>query len=974
MANLEIRDRNYQFFIEEAPELLQIIEMGLLTIKQERTPANIHEIMRAAHSLKGSAASVGLEAVKILAHYFEDIFKAFYSETVEIDAQLETWLLEAFDRLKDPLTEEIATGECDWETALSNAIPILTKIEERLGDAIALGDSFIPSSTDLGVDMVASIFEIDVAEGLKRLDLVLANPQDYEVAGELRAQSEVFAGFAEMFNLSGFCAIANTTITALNAHRDRVLEIMQLALADFRSGRDDILQGDRQYGGSPSIALQSLAEGNNKLELQQKRSPLTHGLHWGEETSLPSPPLKKGGIMEEVISLEELFDSPQSNPEIETVARIPDPETFAIDPTLLSQTTSASEPLSPSTSSLSVKVDLNRLERMNNFVGESIVNSNSLSLQNEHLSKINRELLNRAKQFQDKIRKIQNLSDRFLLQGLLEEIIQLKEKVEDATLISRQSDRAIERQRQTINSLKDELMWARMLPIGEIFNRFPRTLRDLCLKYNKSVNLKIVGAEVLVDRGILEKLHDPLLHLLRNAFDHGIESTENRQQQGKPAQGQIEMRAYHQGNQTIIEISDDGAGINLEKIAEKAIVNGTITPQELATLPSDRLVDFIFEPSFSTANSVSELSGRGIGLDVVRSQLQAIKGNVSVTFIPGRGTTFSLRLPLTLTIAKLLICSVGSNTLAFPLDTIEEIVIPQDDRISNSDTQRCLQWRDRSVQIYRLTELLNYNYSLPETSTDKSLFSGSSSENLASPLLVIRRREQFIALEIDRLEAEKELVIKPFSNAIAPPSYTYGCTIWGDGSLFPVIDGAALVEYVENQKSIATAIELNLASHKTNKTTLLPTILIIDDSIAMRQMLARTLEKADYRVIQAKDGWDAIEKLRSTFQVNLIISDIDMPKMNGFEFLSHRRQHPNLTGIPVAMLTSRNNPKHRQLAMHLGAYAYWTKPFSEPEILNAVGKIISQSQSTPTFIKRKAASNLPFFQKIRDKYSNFKRS
>ncbi|MGL5878371.1 MAG: Hpt domain-containing protein, partial [Xenococcaceae cyanobacterium] len=196
MAHLAIRNQNYQFFIEEAPELLHIIEMGLLTIGQDRTPAKIHEIMRAAHSLKGGAASVGLEAVKIIAHHLEDIFKALYIETVEIDSQLESWLLEASDRLKDPLMQEITKGECDWESALSVTIPILTKIEARLGDAIAAADNYIPTSTDLGVDMVASIFEVDVAEGLNRLANVLANPQDYEVAGELRAQSEVFAGFA----------------------------------------------------------------------------------------------------------------------------------------------------------------------------------------------------------------------------------------------------------------------------------------------------------------------------------------------------------------------------------------------------------------------------------------------------------------------------------------------------------------------------------------------------------------------------------------------------------------------------------------------------------------------------------------------------------------------------------------------------------------------------------------------------------
>ncbi|MGL5880828.1 MAG: ATP-binding protein, partial [Xenococcaceae cyanobacterium] len=639
--------------------------------------------------------------------------------------------------------------------------------------------------------------------------------------------------------------IAQTTLTALDANPDKVLEIMQLALTDFQSGRAAVLNGDRQCGGNPSVALQALAQpSSDRLEV--------------ESFSLTSSENSEA----EILSLEELFNSPQSDSQIEIVEPIRDLETFAIDPTfnegrrqeagsrrldlmieykaeknkeLINLPEQTQDPIftskqgqvqnitptslhpqnpKPTTHNLSIRVDLNRLERMNNFVGELLINNNSLSLQNEQLSQTTKELLNRSRQFQEAIGKIQNFSDRMLLQGLLEETIQLQEKVEDITLVSRQSQQTIESQRQTINSLKDELMWARMLPIGEILSNFPRTLRDLCLKYNKSVNLKVNGAEVLVDRGIFDKLRDPLLHLLRNAFDHGIESSETRQQQGKPEAGTIEISAYHKGDRTIIEVSDDGAGIKLEKIAQKAIANGSIAPEELAALPEKRIIDLIFEPSFSTADRVSELSGRGVGLDVVRSQLQAIKGNVAVTSAPGKGTTFSLHLPLTLTIAKLLICSVDSHTLAFPLDTIEEIVIPKSEQIQNSETQKYLSWRDRSIKVHRLADLLDYNYSLPKTSLNKTLFSDPATDNLASPMLIIRNKERLFALEIDRLEAEKELVIKPFSSAIAPPSYTYGCTIWGDGSLFPVIDGAALIEYVESQKSIATAIELNL-----NKTT-----------------------------------------------------------------------------------------------------------------------------------------------------------
>jgi chemotaxis family two-component system sensor histidine kinase/response regulator PixL len=905
MVNLAINKDVYQFFIEEAPDFLEAIESGLLTIRQDRSPAKVHEIMRAAHSLKGGAASAGLEAVKALAHRLEDIFKAFFDEALEIDTQLESLLLGAFDCLKEPLMEQIATSECDWESALSSAIPLLAQIEEQMGDTLKMAEGYLPSSSDLGVDMVASIFEVDVAEGLDRLAKILAEPINYEVAGELRAQAEVFAGFAEMLNLAGFQAIAQTTLAALDACPEQLPQIVEIALKDFQAGRTAVLEGDRKRGGEPSAAL---------IEFAQTKA--------------------------ETLSLAELLFSTADGSAL--VTEMPELESFAFEPAAASNNPKhiasvISLPAAKTANNISVRVELNRLERMNNFVGELVINRNSLSLQNEQLQQTIRNFGERFAQFKEAIENFEGFSiehenRQVSFQDILEEMMQLKETFGDASWLAKQSQQTIGQQRQTLHSLKDELMWARMLPIGEVLNRFPRGLRDLSVQYNKPVNLKLSGTEVLVDKGLLEKLHDPLLHLLRNAFDHGIEPPELRQQAEKPEAGQIEIRAYHKGNQTIIELSDDGRGLNFEKIGQKAVERGLLTPENLATMPQDRLADFIFEPAFSTASQVSELSGRGVGLDVVRSQLQALKGTVTVTSSPGQGSTFTLRLPLTLTITKLLICLVGSTALALPTDTIEEIIISQAEQMEELETRRFLHWREQQIPVYRLADLLDYSGSPPKMPLDKSLFAAPS---IAPPMLIIRDKQQLFALEIDRLGPERELTIKPFGSAIAPPSYTYGCTIWGDGSLIPVIDGAALLEYVQGERmgTIASPIPASPAA----------TVLVVDDSITVRQMLAISLEKAGYGVLQARDGWEALEKLRSGSRVQLIISDVEMPKMNGFDFLSECRQDPTLAKIPIAMLTSRSNSQYRELAIRLGAAVYLTKPFVEQEFLDAIANLIGQS-------------------------------
>jgi chemotaxis family two-component system sensor histidine kinase/response regulator PixL len=538
----------------------------------------------------------------------------------------------------------------------------------------------------------------------------------------------------------------------------------------------------------------------------------------------------------------------------------------------------------------------------------------------------------------------------YITQGLIEQMIQLEEAVDDIALYAGQSGQTVENQRQMLNRMRDELMWARMLPLGEVLNRFPRVLRDLSVKYNKKVNLKLSGTSVLVDKAALEKLYDPLVHLIRNGFDHGIETPEIRKQRGKPETGIIEVKAYHQGNQTIIEIRDDGGGLNLNKIGQKAIERQMLTPEQLAVTTKDNLLDLIFEPGFSTAATVTEISGRGVGLDIVRSQLRSLKGTISVDSEAGEGTTFTLRLPLTLTIDKLLVLSANSHFYALPSDNIEEIIVPEEHELKTSGNKRFLYYENKVVPIYPLKDLLEYRcYVAENPSVSQALEVLPTPADWNNPLLLMSLGQELFAIEVENLVSEQELVIKPFGNALTAPSYSYGCTILGDGTLIPVINTAILLanflEAMNPSSNLNRKVGINSSLSSTPAIVnafQASSVLVVDDSAAMRRTLALSLEKAGYRVIQAKDGKDALEQLQQSSNVNLIICDIEMPNMNGFEFLGQRRRYPELNKIPVAMLTSRSNDKHRKLATHLGANAYFTKPYIEQKFLQSIKSLVEQ--------------------------------
>ena len=563
-------------------------------------------------------------------------------------------------------------------------------------------------------------------------------------------------------------------------------------------------------------------------------------------------------------------------------------------------------------------------------------------------------------------------SDLHLLSmEVMETIVQIQEVTSDVGLSLEDTDSTARELNQTAKQLQTHLTRLRMRPLSDLVGRFSRALRDLCLQYGKQVELKVVGKGTLIDRSILEALSDPLMHLVRNAFDHGMEDPETRVASGKPAQGVIEIKAAHRGNQTIITVSDDGKGINLNKIRAKAEAMG-LDAELLAAASEDDLLSLIFEPGFSTADRVTDLSGRGVGMDVVRNNLKQIRGDIRVDTTPGRGTTFTLTVPFTLSVARVLLVESNGMLLAFPTDVIEEMLLPSQGQIYQAPGSEVLKWEGEMIPLTRLGAWLTF-YCLRRVTTPEGI------PSISEPtVLMISLGDQLHGIQVDRCWGEQEVAIRQVEGPLTMPPGFASCTILGDGKVVPLVDAASLLRWIKSERSPGrsvinhlpttgspegspyasqelfdssdAAVETPRQGVPTNPPVVLDqislkdTILVVDDSINVRRFLALALEKAGYLVEQAKDGQDAVEKLLGGCKVSAVICDIEMPRLDGYGFLARIKSDPAYERLPIAMLTSRTGDKHRQLAMTLGASAYFSKPYNERELLRTLKTMITESQ------------------------------
>ncbi|NEO78029.1 response regulator [Moorena sp. SIO4G3] len=729
--------------------------------------------------------------------------------------------------------------------------------------------------------------------------------------------------------------------------------------------------------------------------------------------------------------------------------------------------------------SATVRVDLDSLKHLSHLVGELLINQNQLGWQDENCQGVVEKLSNWLKQHRHTLTQLRtqlkkhssNQQISKLWDAAWEETLQLTQATEDLSLLATTAAASVEREQRLSTQLRDTLQSAQTIPLEHLLKSFPSMVQQLSNVHHKSAEFTLSVTNVLVDKTIADHLYDALLHLVRNGFDHGIESSEVRQQRGKSAIGKIEIRAFYQGNRTIIEVTDDGQGLDLEKIYNRAVETNLLSIEQLEALGQspepNQLLDLLCQPGFSTVSQINELSGRGIGLDVVRSQLQRINGRVKVRSQAGLGTTFSLQIQEALRNARVLVVQANQGVYGFVANDVEQIVLPASEQIQMVSDQKILNWHHRgneySTPIYQLSSLLED--SSQQVSTLPAWNPLLTKPQEMNPVLLMGTAEGWVGLEVEQVLEEQELVIKQLPNAIAYPPYVYGCSILADGRLTLVIDGTGLLNYVQqlpqSQPSLSKVSRLKVESSEELKVSRLKivreawpigqgfpelkvnrlnvesspdklkadhrqpdhgqpatnnnlqpanlqpanlqpanlqpanlqpanlqpanlqpanlqpanlqpanlqpanlqpanlgqkatlreqpanlhanlskTFLVVDDSITERQNLSLILERNGNQVVQAKDGLEAIELLRKSHGIDLIICDLEMPRLNGLELLSLSHQEPALADLPIIMLTSRSQKKYKQLATELGAMAYLTKPYLDEEILATINNVL----------------------------------
>ncbi|MBW4491926.1 MAG: hybrid sensor histidine kinase/response regulator [Oscillatoria princeps RMCB-10] len=852
--------------------------------------------------------------------------------------------------------------------------------------SVAAGSSIAP--------VIQAIFERDLPPVLNRLETEISQVLPETLEQTVRAVSEIYyqlSGVAGMLNLPEYGQIAER-LRSLIQTPDLSAELLQT------SGREIALclqvAREQVCAGEPIVVARSVIEKGGSEEFSDRSEIGNEELRENTDSFLSADNYSvTESASAEFRGGEELLRTDSAG-ESEMPAQMQRP-------------TRAGVPV-PVEARPTIRVDLERLTELINLVGELVINRTNLELQESQLRnevrRIRRKILD-LNQYGSQLREeydrlagsgvrgtvgagpracpspaggnrtpldipapsaplpVTAFFDPLEMDEYTEfhstagEVIETTQAIAQSASkideLATKFERSTDHLRRICDDLRARVMQLRVVPFSRAVDHLPRAVRDLCHTHHKQVNLLLFGRDTKIDESLLDALRDPLVHLVRNAFDHGIEPPSVRKAAGKPATGQIEIEARHQGGKTIITVSDDGRGIDPEAIRLRIVQNNYITPEQARDLSSAELYEFLFWPGLTTAGDVTELSGRGVGLDVVRTNLRLVRGTVKVDSRVGKGTSFILKLPLMLSIADALLVRTDRNTVAVPLDAVEEILHLEGHQIHMAGTQPMLRWRGEFIRLVRLQELVKYSIPHPD---------GPSPDPIAQdhiPVIVLASSEGILATAVERLVGQQEIVVKPLPAPLSKPHGILGCTILGDGRAVSILDVDDLIGQFQTRTlgarhqappqipanapspgAIPIPQSPNPGSQSLQPSWLPAQILVVDDSYTIRQMLALTLNRARYRVVHAKDGQEALEKLQSGLDCSLVIADIEMPRMDGFELLRAIKSDSQLASLPVAMLTSRSGAKHRQTALELGASHYFTKPYSEAQLLQVVSQLL----------------------------------
>jgi len=535
-----------------------------------------------------------------------------------------------------------------------------------------------------------------------------------------------------------------------------------------------------------------------------------------------------------------------------------------------------------------IRVDVKRLDHLMNLIGELVLAKNRLMKINE------------------------DVEERYEGEEFLEELNQV---VSIVSLVT--------------TDLQIAVMKTRMLPIGKVFNKFPRMIRDLSRELNKKIELVLAGEDTELDKSIVEEIGDPLVHIIRNSCDHGIESPEERLAKGKPEEGTISLKAYNEGNQIVIQIDDDGKGLDPEMLKQKSYEKGIITEKELETLSDKEAYSLIFKPGFSTAAAVTSVSGRGVGMDVVKTNIEKLNGIIDIDSEVDVGTSIKLKIPLTLAIIQALLVGVQEEHYAIPLASVLETVRISKDEIYTVEGKSVMRLRDDVLSLVHIGDIFEVERIL------------DASEH--AYVVVLGLGTSKLGLIVDTLVGQEEIVIKSLGDYLKGIEGIAGATIRGDGGVTLIVDVVALMNMAKDVKASALTGGDDSASAVNEKTKASDyTIMIVDDSKTDRTIMRKALEPMGVTLVEAADGQEALNILKSgDYNFDAMLIDIEMPRMDGYTLATEIKKYNRYKHLPLIAVTSRTSKSDRMRGVESGMVEYITKPYSADYLASVVQRNVN---------------------------------
>lgn len=897
----------------------QEVETQVTNLKQslsilKRQPSLVGELdtaLRSLHAIAGAGSIVDLEAAAKLATEMKADLTTVQEHSIHLtEAQidgflhasdllvgishtedLESWLTEHTEDLSSTQTA-IALASSKTNSPI-NSPPLGTVDSPPTEPPLVLGDSSIMELFCLEVEAQATI----LTNGLLTLETQPESARELEAL--MRAAHSV-KGAARIVGLDAavqlahvmedcFVAAQNRTISLGAAEIDVLLRGVDL-LQSFSSVSDTLVVNDAEI---ELISRAIAAMQTSEPVLKQQAAP--------NSVNLNSVPLQ-----------------PAHSLAISPVVQITEPADPKSEPTVTTQRV--------------VRVSAENLNRMMGLAGESVIEANWLESFVDSLMLLKSHQLELSKSL-EKLQQEALVNRSFDLDGTLLETARRKEQECRVLLGERLTELEgfVRRTANLSDRLYREVIRSHMRPFGDAVQNFPRMIRDIARQLHKQVKLDIVGRSTAVDRDILKKLEAPLTHILRNAVDHGVELPEARLAVGKPAEGTIRLEAFHRGGMLAIAIADDGKGIDPEMLRQHAIDKNLAAPEVAARMTDTELMEFLFLPGFSLSKQVTEISGRGVGLDVVKSMVQEVGGTVRAVSQPGLGISFHFQLPLTLSVVRTLLVEISGEPYALPLSRIDQIVNINKSEIAVAENRQYFTMNQKNIGLIPAHQVLDLP---PSALTSDKIW-----------VAIVSDSSDTYGIIVDRCLGERELVVRPLDSRLGKVQDISAAALMCDGSLVLIVDVSDLVRSANNLLSNGglakvganEAIVGSIALPRDHKR-----VLVVDDSITVREVERRLLQNRGYTVEVAVDGMEGWNAIRSG-TYDLVISDIDMPRMNGIELLQQIKRHPRLNSVPVIIVSYRDREEDRIQGLEAGANYYLTKSsFHDDTLIEAVVDLIGE--------------------------------